>query len=138
MLGYIFCLKNTAIPAQVIKITKPLTNNKHLRVLYFWSVSNFEFGFRNTLAPLCVLVLHPVQWILLTTYHVFARKTKCTFLLVILHFIMTMGPFFVCFLQKHQNIGLNWSLIGHTYFLSIWFSIVQIKNTKGHIKENST
>ena len=137
MLGYIFCLKNTAIPAQVIKITKPLTNNKHLRVLYFWSVSNFEFGFRNTLAPLCVLVLHPVQWILLTTYHVFARKTKCTFLLVILHFIMTMGPFFV-FLQKHQNIGLNWSLIGHTYFLSIWFSIVQIKNTKGHIKENST
>ena len=103
-------------------------------VTFEWSISNFEFGFRNTWAPLCVLVLHPVQWILLTTYHVFARKTKCTFLLVILHFIMTMGPFFV-FLQKHQNIGLNRSLIGHAYFLSIWFSIVQIKNT---CKENST
>ena len=114
MLGYIFCLKNTAIPAQVIKITKPLTNNKHLRVLYFWSVSNFEFGFRNTLAPLCVLVLHPVQWILLTTYHVFARKTKCTFLLVILHFIMTMGPFFVFFTKAPEHwieLEFDWSYL---------------------------
>ena len=105
---------------------------KYAHVIFEWSLSNFEFDFRNTWTPLCVLLLHPVQWILLTTYHVFARKTKCTFLLVILHFIMTMGPFFVCFFyKKHQNIGLNWSLIGHTYFLSIWFSIVQIKNTKG-------
>ena len=88
---------------------------KYAHIIFEWSLSNFEFDFKNTWAPLCVLVLHPVQWILLTTYHVFARKTKCTFLLVILHFIMTMGPFFVS-LQKHQNIGLNWSLIGHTLF----------------------
>ena len=34
---------------------------KYAHIIFEWSLSNFEFDFKNTWAPLCVLVLHPVQ-----------------------------------------------------------------------------